>query len=197
MAIIRRVLAIHRALAEVRLGFDRANEEARLLLANPSALMVRPDYEQFGWLIERDKHWMPVTSVQWLVVHHDGGPADDNPALAIHRLHRERGWSAIAYHAWIRRDGTIEEGRPLWARGAHASQHNPHSWGVGLAGNLEQSLPTQEQLWSLVSLLRWWLSRRPEAQVVGHRELPGMATACPGQHMDLNWLRRQLSGKEG
>jgi len=47
---------------------------------------------------------------------------------------RGRGWSDIGYHYVIRRDGTLETGRPVEIAGAHAYGHNTNSIGVCLVG---------------------------------------------------------------
>jgi len=44
------------------------------------------------------------------------------------------GWSDIGYHFVIRRDGTIEKGRLISKRGAHAKGHNKNSIGICLIG---------------------------------------------------------------
>lgn len=44
----------------------------------------------------------------------------------IDRWHRDRGWSGVGYHYVIKRDGTVEEGRPLTKSGAHTRGMNHH-----------------------------------------------------------------------
>lgn len=54
-----------------------------------------------------------------IVVHHTGNEKDDDLSVAeIHRIHQTLGWSGVGYHYIIRKDGTIEAGRPRWAVGA-------------------------------------------------------------------------------
>ena len=48
----------------------------------------------------------------------------------------ERGWRDIGYHFVIRRDGTIESGRPLERTGAHVKGHNKDSIGICMEGGL-------------------------------------------------------------
>ena len=51
--------------------------------------------------------------VRLLVVHVTATPAKlDIGAAEIDDMHRQRGFSSIGYHYVIRRDGTIEPGRP-------------------------------------------------------------------------------------
>jgi N-acetylmuramoyl-L-alanine amidase len=154
------------------------------------ALMVRPDYEKYGWAISPHTHWMD--RVDTVVIHHEGGKtADGSSALAIHHYHvmpaaeGGQGWGAIGYHFLIERDGTICEGRPMWAQGAHNKVVNEHSLGVCLIGNLEMAPPTDDQLVSLVRLTKYLRSRG--CAVKGDREI--RSTACPGKFLDLDWLR--------
>lgn len=46
----------------------------------------------------------------------------------------ENGWDDIGYNDLIKRDGTIEPGRPHDISGAHARGHNKKSLGVALVG---------------------------------------------------------------
>lgn len=149
----------------------------------------RPDYEQFGWGIG-EQHQM-VKRLARIIVHHEGSTtAAGSSALAIHRYHRSLGWAAVGYHFIIERDGTVNEGRPLWAIGAHTKGFNDDSWGVCLVGNLDMEPPTPEQVQSLTTLLQWLKSQQPNIGVIGHGEL--MATDCPGKYLNLAAIRANL-----
>ena len=50
----------------------------------------------------------------------------------------KNGWAGIGYHFVIRKDGTIERGRPLSVVGAHAQGDNLHTIGICMAGNFEK-----------------------------------------------------------
>ncbi|MBE0467488.1 MAG: N-acetylmuramoyl-L-alanine amidase, partial [Candidatus Desulforudis sp.] len=66
---------------------------------------------------------------------------------------------------------------------------------VALIGNLEVRPPYPEQVQALTGLLKRLAAeyRIPQAHVLGHREVAGAATACPGRHLDLAALRRTLT----
>lgn len=133
----------------------------------------------FGCLNERQ-------STNIIVVHHTGNPTDDNLSAAeIHASHIAQGWAGIGYHYVIRKDGTIERGRPKWAVGAHAYGRNRGSIGIHVCGNFELVEPTEAQFNSLAQLIGelcniYGLTASADA-VVGHRDL--MATACPGRNL--------------
>ena len=72
-------------------------------------------------------------------------PDMDIGAATIDRWHKERGFSSIGYHYVIRRDGTLETGRPLNTPGAHVQGHNAHSIGICLAGGVDQAGKPEKQ----------------------------------------------------
>lgn len=98
----------------------------------------------------------------------------------------ERKWRDIGYHIVVRRDGEVELGRPLEMQGAHARGHNKTSVGVCWVGGVDKDMNpennmTREQeteLWCTVQNLML-IYGIEKAQVVGHRDLPGVTKACP------------------
>jgi len=172
---------------------ERIIRDAQTVLATLTAdskpNINRPNYEQYGWGITA-AHKM-VDSVTRVVVHHEGSTsAAGSSALAIHKYHRGLGWAAIGYHFAIERDGTINEGRPMWAVGAHAKGFNSNSWGICLVGNLDIEPPTAAQVTSLTRLLQWLVAQRRGLEIVGHGDL--MATACPGKYLNLEAIKANL-----
>lgn len=126
------------------------------------------------------------TKTDMVVIHHTGNPTDDDlSAEEINTSHQEQGWTCIGYHYVIRKDGTIEEGRPHWTVGAHAYGDNDHTIGIHVCGNFEIGEPTQAQIESLAMLLAnicddYGLPIDKD-HVVAHRDL--MATACCGENL--------------
>ena len=98
-------------------------------------------------------------------------------AAQIDTWHRERGWKfGIGYHYVVRRDGSIELGRPEWMIGAHCVGHNAHSIGVCYEGGLDirgepTDTRTEAQKASLRQLLGQLRQRYPHALIVGHHDL--------------------------
>lgn len=120
-----------------------------------------------------------------LIVHHIGNTNADVSAETVHRWHLANGWAGIGYHYLIRKDGTIERGRPRDTVGAHCYGENWHSIGVNIVGNFETAWPTDEQMESasrLLARLCMLYGLRPgEDTIKGHRDFN--ATACPGQNL--------------
>lgn len=121
-----------------------------------------------------------------IVIHHTGNPTDDDLSAAeIDASHKAQGWACIGYHYVVRKDGTVEIGRPHWTVGAHAYGHNSHTIGIHVCGNFEIGYPTAAQIESTAMLLANVCTDYglpiDRDHIVGHREL--MGTACPGRNL--------------
>ena len=121
-----------------------------------------------------------------IVIHHTGNAVDDDLSAAeIDASHKGQGWTCIGYHYVIRKDGTVEQGRPHWTIGAHAYGHNSHTIGIHVCGNFEEAEPTATQIESTAMLLANLCTDYglpiDRDHIVGHREM--MSTACPGRNL--------------
>lgn len=139
-----------------------------------------------------------------IVIHHTGGADTDADAETIDGWHKNNGWLGIGYHYVIRKDGTIEKGRPEWAVGSHAYGENSHTIGIHLSGDFDSAEPTNEQIEKCAMLIAYLCQKygipTNREHVVGHGEL--MATDCPGENLQAflddgtltgkaNWYRNQ------
>ena len=132
-----------------------------------------------------------------IVIHHTGCNDIDASAEQIHGWHLNNGWAGIGYHYVIRKDGTIERGRPEWAIGSHAYGENSHTIGIHLSGDFEQAEPTAQQVEKCAMLIadicdRYGLPINRDT-VVGHGEL--MATSCPGTNLQALLEDGTITGK--
>lgn len=91
-----------------------------------------------------------------------------------------QGWSDIGYALVIRRDGTIEAGRPLDDQGAHVQGYNDISLGICLVGGLDAAGKSHASRPDLFTAAQWETARcvyqfmrrlYPGAQHLGHRDL--------------------------
>lgn len=112
-------------------------------------------------------------------------PGQQSSAKKINDWHRDRGFqNGIGYHYVVRRDGSIELGRPLEMIGAHVVGHNRHSIGICYEGGLnsfgkDADTRTPEQKATLRKLLEELHRKFPKALIVGHRDLnPGKRCPC-------------------
>jgi len=103
-------------------------------------------------------------------------PWQRSSAADIDGWHKDKGWNGIGYHYVVRRDGTVELGRPLEAIGSHVVGHNAHSIGVCYEGGLDAlgqkaDTRTPEQRQALRTLLEELHKQFPRALIVGHHDL--------------------------
>ena len=113
-----------------------------------------------------------------VVIHCSAVRPDQMSSVAqIDSWHRKRGFKfGVGYHYVIRRDGSIEAGRPEWMVGAHCVNHNKYSIGVCYEGGLDArgqpaDTRTAAQKASLRQLLTDLHRRYPRASIVGHHDL--------------------------
>ena len=106
-------------------------------------------------------------------------------AEEINSLHRGLGYAGIGYHYIIRRDGSLQRGRPLNRQGEHAEpNHDTYSIGIAFVGgfNCASGTPNPETFLSSQSLTRAQMTtfdqfclafykRFPGGQILGHNDI--------------------------
>lgn len=140
-------------------------------------------------IIEHDWKWRHALSrrkyTDAIVLHH--AAAKTASAEDIHRMHLQRDngtWAGIGYHLYIRKNGEVHRGRPIWASGAHTLNHNYHTVGVCVEGNYDvETVMPAAQLQALREALAYLKELYPSAAIKCHRDL--QATACPGKWFPL------------
>lgn len=138
---------------------------------------------------------MRPENIRYIIIHCAATkPSQDIGAAEIRRWHRKQGWKDIGYHHVIRRDGTVEPGRPEDRAGAHAKGYNSVSIGVCLVGGLDEAgrpepTYTPEQWHSLAALTRELHSRYPDAEIIGHNNVA--AKDCPCFDVRAWWANLQ------
>jgi N-acetyl-anhydromuramyl-L-alanine amidase AmpD len=88
-----------------------------------------------------------------------------------------RGWKDVGYHYVIRRNGAIEDGRPVDQRGAHCEGKNAESIGICWIGRDRMTEVQRESMYELVSDLLDEFGLKSK-DVYGHREFNAGKT-CP------------------
>lgn len=132
--------------------------------------------------------------IDTLVIHCAATKPDMNIGVKeIREWHKERGWNDIGYHLVIRRDGTIEKGRPLENIGAHVQGHNGGSVGVCLVGGVDNNMKaannfTAPQWLSLEAIVSEFQKNYPTAKICGHRDLDNKKD-CPSFDVG-KWLAK-------
>ena len=149
--------------------------------------------------------WDVIVTREWrhIVIHHSASAIGS--ASIFDKVHREQnGWVGLGYDFVIGNgsasgDGEVEVGF-RWQRqmeGAHAGnfEYNQHGIGICLVGDFQNSTgPTARQMESLRRLVRFLQVKTgiPTSEVVGHCNVPGKHTACPGDNLDLAAFRKSL-----
>ena len=124
-------------------------------------------------------------------------PDMDIGAATIDEWHKNKGWSGIGYHYVVRRNGNVEDGRPIEKAGAHVKGMNTPSIGVALVGGVASDGKTSEdnftpEQMTAASKLALALMEKydvPLAKVMGHKEVieqitHGSPKDCPVFDMD-------------
>ena len=125
-----------------------------------------------------------MRTINLIVVHCSATRCDRPfPVTALIRCHADR-FGFTGYHYYITRNGRTYQTRHEQLIGAHAKGYNEHSLGVCYEGGLnKQGKPadtrTKAQKQALLKLLRRLKEEHPQAQILGHRDLPDVKKACP------------------
>lgn len=153
---------------------------------------------------------MDGKTVEFIVIHCSATrPSQDIGRDEIDTWHKGRGWLMIGYHIVIRRNGTIETGRPLDMDhvlepnevGAHVAGFNSRSVGLCMVGGVSEDagVPednfTKEQWAALDAQIMLWREQFPYAKIVGHREL-NPHKECPCFDVE-EWLAMAGIAREG
>ncbi|MDH0348155.1 N-acetylmuramoyl-L-alanine amidase [Aeromonas dhakensis] len=119
----------------------------------------------------------------------------DIGAKEITAMHKNRGFRTIGYHHVIRRDGTVEPGRPETETGAHVAGFNKDNLGICLVGGVNaagkpENNYTPAQLAALAKLITSLQAKYavPDAAVKGHRDWFG-DTNKDGKIDSRDWLK--------
>jgi N-acetyl-anhydromuramyl-L-alanine amidase AmpD len=119
-------------------------------------------------------------------------PSMDIGADWIRRIHiQENKWRDIGYHYVIRRNGAVEEGRPIEQVGAHCNGHNNGTIGICLVGGItETGRPennfTPAQFESVQLLINTLKSEFPSiTKLSGHNDYANRACPCFNVHKKL------------
>lgn len=133
--------------------------------------IIERNYRWSGYLQKREE-------TKLIVLHH--AAATNCSPDDIHRIHLLNGWAGIGYHFFVRKDGSVTRGRPLWSIGAHVSGNNLASVGICFEGNFEKENMPPKQIEGGKKLLSYLKGIYPVTDIKLHRELN--ATACPGKN---------------
>lgn len=148
--------------------------------------------------------------IKLIVIHHSATPRTTTVGQIRDYHVNHNGWRDIAYHYLLRQpeddmpveisagrtqdgDAFIESGE----EGAHVyGSVNFHSLGICCIGNFDEEDVPERMSDSLIALLSSFLIalKLDVDAVIGHKEVAGQNTACPGKFFDLDKLRANILG---
>ena len=129
-------------------------------------------------------------NVKHIIIHHTATTGETTRFESVRYHHvNTNGWRDIGYHYFIEHNGIIKVGRMETVNGAHCRDDgmNSKSLGIALAGDFTKEKPTDQQIQSLKKLIESIKQRYPIESVLGHNEVKGANTDCPGIDKKL-WL---------
>ena len=129
--------------------------------------IIEKTYILNGTLTKRSK-------TNQIILHHAVYNGD---VEGIDRIHKNKGWTCIGYHFYVRKDGLIYRGRQEDTIGAHAYGYNNDSIGICAEGNFETDTMSAEQKNSIIELVGFLKGKYGITKVIGHRDVN--STACP------------------
>ena len=162
----------------------------------PAALDMVSEYCHFPDGV-KGRHW------KYIIIHHSasssGNAREFNEFhLKIRKWNNGLGYNFVIGNGKNSLDGGIEIGS-RWARqinGSHtlASNMNEKAIGICLVGNFEATKPTEKQMETTLEFVRCLRKRYgiSRENVLGHGEVPGASTNCPGKNFDMQKFRESL-----
>lgn len=135
-------------------------------------------------------------TIKFLTIHCSATPGSrDIGAKEITSMHVQRGFRTIGYHHIVRRDGTVELGRPETETGAHVEGFNKDNLGICLVGGVNaagkpENNYTSAQLVALAKLVARLQAKYglPDSAIKGHRDWFG-DTNKDGRIDSRDWLK--------
>lgn len=113
-----------------------------------------------------------------IILHH--AAASQCSADDIDKWHKQKDYSCIGYHFFIKKNGTIYRGRQENAIGAHAYQNNYNSIGICFEGDFEKEQMTDAQVEAGKELVAYIKNKYGISKVQKHSDV--CSTSCPGKN---------------
>ncbi|MBU0571361.1 MAG: N-acetylmuramoyl-L-alanine amidase [Candidatus Omnitrophica bacterium] len=144
----------------------------------------------------------PNRKWKYIIIHHSA--TDKGNSENFDMAHKNRGWQGVGYHFVIdngtcgKENGQIET-TPRWIKqldGAHCKVGGMNSDGIGicLVGNFSEEEVSARQMRSLVILTQKLKNyyNIPSSRVMGHKDVPGAQTECPGTRFPWKKFRSEI-----
>lgn len=119
------------------------------------------------------------------IVLHTTASAVTATADSINRYHRKvLNWQSPGYHFIIERNGKVVENWPIAKPTNGVKGHNQNSIHISYIGGIDakgkpKDNRTKEQRKAMAELVNKLAKQFSDAEVLGHRDFPNVAKACP------------------
>ncbi|EDS78167.1 bacterial SH3 domain family [Clostridium botulinum C str. Eklund] len=125
-----------------------------------------------------------------IIIHH---PEFYGTVQSLNDVMRNMGFSMIGYNYYVRKDGSVWQGRPVSATGANCYNQNHSSIGVCFEGNYDNDKTMPDaQFKSGVELIQYLNNIYGITEVNGHKYYRN--TDCPGRHFPLQKMLDAVKG---
>ncbi len=114
-------------------------------------------------------------------------PAHDDVSVMT-QWHKQRGFTTVGYHFFIKKDGTIQTGRPLDQVGAHVAGHNTGTVGVCFHGLNDFTQAQMKSIHTIIKQLEQTVGF--PLKLTSHRDYT-KAKTCPNFYLD-KFLKGEL-----
>ena len=143
----------------------------------------------------------PLSGVNYLAIHHTAAPDTQTPEQIANFHINSNGWGGIGYHFVIAKDGTVYYVGDISTARANVANLNDQVIGICLIGNFTAGREPQDtQLDSARKLCEFFFTNYPDLsnidswdRVMGHKDLPGQSTICPGDNWS-GWRMKLVTG---
>ena len=150
---------------------------------------------------EHGPNWKERAETNLIVIHSSLTPASRDDGIEYLRSrHMRQGCIEVGYHYVIRRNGVIEQGRPLHATGSHCGERDRDSIGICMIGGGDNKRRakgpdyTSAQMRTLAYLCLSLVRIYPEAEVCGHNRT-SPASSCPVFNITDWWVEVSVNLK--
>ena len=129
-----------------------------------------------------------INTIRDFIVHCSDSDYDYHDDISvIDEWHKERGWTCVGYHYFIKKNGEFQRGRPVGTIGAHCKGHNHNSVGICLSGKTDFNTIQYRALRGVFKRLlisfNMFGTRRSNFYIFHHRDYNPNKT-CPNFDLD-------------
>ena len=115
-----------------------------------------------------------------IILHH---PIFNGSIEQLNDMMITMGYTMIGYNYYVRKDGSVWEGRPCNVQGANCTGQNTRSIGVCCEGNFDVDVMGAAQFNALVELCKYLMQKYNIKEVGPHYRY--LATSCPGKNFPV------------